>query len=582
MRGWPCSPHGVAVKPGADPLTRLSDTYQAHRALVRAGLILTTAVVTLAALPAWAQAPVDPEQELVDPVSEPLDRSRALADAAPEQADRGRVLADRARTLAEDGRCDEASGDLAAARADSPDDASVALLQGQCLIATGDFVGASQVLAEAKQLDPQLPDVDLYHGVALYHMGDYANAWASLQAAKGNVTPVGMPDYELYTGLLQLERGEFREGALALERARAIDPDQVDPVASFYAGVAWQSLGEHQLARDNLRRTIDIDGKDGLWGKRAAELLRGESIGDRAFFGASLGIEYDSNVTLRSQAVVLPDAISDESDGRIVWSAYGGAELFRSNGWSGGIAASYSGNAHFHLEQFNTHYPVGTVWLDRDLTTYSFLRARYDIGYAWLDFDPYVLTQTGALEWHRNWGKWGNTEVAALWEWYEFLFNVDLLSPDPVQARERDRSGTGVGGALRHRIDLPGLRNDVIRRFELNGSYTYRRYWAKGEDWDYNLHELRLGFDSLWPWKIEFDVWGSAGFNPFDNVSTYSPAGFGDRRKDFIGQVHSEIERPIYDWLSVSGRYWYIRNESNVEVFDYSRHVVGAFVNVDF
>jgi hypothetical protein len=223
------------------------------------------------------------------------------------------------------------------------------------------------------------------------------------------------------------------------------------------------------------------------------------------------------------------------------------------------------------------------VWLDRDLTTDSFLRAQYDIGYAWLDLDPYVLVQEGALGWHRNWGRWGNTEVAALWEWYEFQFDTDLLIQpgDPAEwAHVRDRSGQGVGGALRHRIDIPALRNDVIRRFEANGSYTYRRYWATGDEWDYDLHELRLGFESLWPWKVELDVWGSAAFNPFDNVSTYST--ITDRRKDFIGQVHAEIERPITDLFSVSGRYEYTRNESNVTVFDYSRHIVGAYVNVDF
>jgi len=196
--------------------------------------------------------------------------------------------------------------------------------------------------------------------------------------------------------------------------------------------------------------------------------------------------------------------------------------------------------------------------------------------------DPYVFVQTGDLAYHRNWGRWGNSEVAVLWEWYEFQFDTDLLAPgDPALAAQRDRSGQGVGGALRHRIDIGALRGDFIKRFEANGGYTLRRYWAEGTDWDAWYHELRLGFDSILPWSVAFDVWGSAGFVPFDNYSTYeTPAQ--ERRKDFIGQVEAELERPITDIFSVSTRYDYVRNASNVTVFDYSRHVIGAYLNASF
>lgn len=542
-------------------MTRSRETGQRLRLLARGGLILTVAFALTGTLPAGAQ------------------------DASDEA--RGQVLADRARTLADDGRCADALGDLERARTLLPRDASVALLQGQCRIATRDYVGAQSVLREAKQLDPDLADVDLYLGVALYHVGDYPGAWASLQMARGNVSASGTAELEFYTGLLQLERGRYREAALALERAQQISPSQVEPVASFYAGVAWQTVGEHELARENLRRTIEVDGEEGPFGRQARELLSGDSLADRTFGGATIGLEYDTNVALVSEAIALPAAISDQSDGRFVWQAQLGAELFRVGPWSGGLAASYQGRQQFHLTEFNSHYPVGTVWVDRELDVRSFLRGRYDIGYGWLDRDPYVLSQTADLGWHHNWGRFGNSEVALLWEWYEFLFPTALLAPPPDPpslAHTRDRSGQGVGGALRHRIPIPSLQGDVLRRFEANGSFTARRYWAEGSDWDYALYDLRLGFDSDWLWQLGFDVWGSAGFMPFDHPSSYGPTPPPpqDDRKDFIGQVQAELERPLGDVFSVSGRYHYIRNESNVEAFNYSRHVVGAYLNARF
>ena len=249
---------------------------------------------------------------------------------------------------------------------------------------------------------------------------------------------------------------------------------------------------------------------------------------------------------------------------------------------SGGVAASYSGSAHFELDEFNLQYPLGTVWIDYTLSPKSFLRGRYDVGHAWLGLNPYVLTQNAAAEWHRNWGEWGNSEVALLWDWLDFQFDRDLLAPgDPALAAARDRTGQGVGAAFRHRQDVGRFRNDFIRRFEWRASYTYRRYWAKGTEWDYNWHDLQAGFEMLMPWKLDLDVWGGVGIMPFDNPSTYDPPQTEDRR-DINGYFGSELERPLGDIFSVSARYTYLRNDSNVVVFDYSRHIVGGYLNARF
>ena len=55
------------------------------------------------------------------------------------------------------------------------------------------------------------------------------------------------------------------------------------------------------------------------------------------------GLEYDSNVMLNGNSVPLPQGISDEDDGRGVWFLEGGAELFRTDNWSGGLVGNYAG-----------------------------------------------------------------------------------------------------------------------------------------------------------------------------------------------------------------------------------------------
>jgi hypothetical protein len=40
------------------------------------------------------------------------------------------------------------------------------------------------------------------------------------------------------------------------------------------------------------------------------------------------------------------------------------------------------------------------------------------------------------------------------------------------------------------------------------------------------------------------------------------------------------LTKPINEWLSVSARYQYLNNDSNTQLFNYDRHIAGAFVTI--
>jgi hypothetical protein len=126
----------------------------------------------------------------------------------------------------------------------------------------------------------------------------------------------------------------------------------------------------------------------------------------------------------------------------------------------------------------------------------------------------------------------------------------------------------------------------------LRGGYTYGRYWAEGDDWDFQGHELAAAFETGLPWRLELDVLGMFTRAPFDNISSYPTpprTTLGQTytvlpvpRTDTIWNVATVLARPINDWLEVSARYYYTRNISNVTVFDYDRNVVGGYLTVAF
>jgi tetratricopeptide (TPR) repeat protein len=538
-----------------------------------------------------------------------------LGDAASAQSsDRDRVLELRVNQLVSEGRCVEALPEIEEARRRNPNDAPMALVEGQCRIRGFDYAGAAPALQDANRLDPGLRDASLYLGIALYHLEDFDGAETALANAQGNYSVSSAPQFDLYSGLIYLHRDEPRKAALALESARTAAPEQVEPVASFYAGLAWQGVNERELARDAFERVIDIDG-DGPWAQRARLALGSQELQDRAWISGRLGIEYDSNVVLLGDfdGLIAPQQITDQSDGRGVWFLDGGVELFHTDNWSGGVVGSYAGSVHFNLHEYDTHYPTVGAWVDRAIGSKSLVRARYDIGHAWVDYASFVTTQTALLSGQHNWGEPGQTELGLGWEWndYHFFIPFELPgngvtgSPCPVTrpdlapcsppnvntllARDRDGNGLRVGGL--HRYEIRAIEGDVLQRAMLRGGYAYRRYWAKGTDWDFQSHTFELGLDLALPWKVDADLWGSYAYTPFDNPSSYPPPlTFADRqyflspqaRTDNVWRVNTVISRPINDLVRVSARYYFTRNVSNVAVFDYDRHVVGAHVEMRF
>jgi tetratricopeptide (TPR) repeat protein len=533
-----------------------------------------------------------------------------ISSALPVRAasDRDEVARLQIGQLASEGRCDDALPLIDRERAKAPGDASLALLQGQCRIHLFDYLGALDSLNDAKAISPDLQNLDLYLAIAHLHLEDIPAAQTSIAAAEGRVSDESMAQYELYSGLLALYRDEPREAALAFERARLQNAAEVEPVASYYAGMAWQSVNERELARESFERVIAVDG-DGVWGKQAEAALGATTLAQRSWVTARLGMEYDTNVLVQG---VIPPGVSgvadgDASDGRAVWFLDGGLELFRTEKFSGGVQANYAGNVHFHLRDFDTHYPTGGGWLDYDHDEQTLFRLRYNVGYAWVGYEDFVTSQLIGGTLYRNWGDPGRTELALVWDWANYHYPLEqpptasggtcgglsTCAPEGfnvVAAQNRD--GNGLRASLLHRYDIEAARGDFIRALEIRGGYAYRRYWSKGTDWQFQGHELRLGLLFLLPWELEFDLVGEYVRRPFDHVTSWpnlpvpddgTPWTLGpEARLDNVYIVATEIEKPINDLLSVSTRYAYLRNQSNSEWFDYDRHVVGAYATLRF
>ncbi|MBK7949032.1 MAG: hypothetical protein IPK00_09865 [Deltaproteobacteria bacterium] len=527
-----------------------------------------------------------------------------------------------ARAEVEAGRCEQAEALLAPI---AGLENRARLLGGQCLIRAGRYPEALANLDRARGArdlsGSQVGDVELYRGVALYHLERYAEATAALVAAEGITSEPA--ELALYRGLIALRGGDNERAAPDLEAAALLSPALTEPVASYYAGLAWQGAADRSKARAAFERVIAIDGEDGAWGRQARELL-GATDPHPYYVRGSLGVEYDDNVILRGGATQFtsPDSPSVTRDGerdwRGVWTVDGGIQLVDQGSLGAGITAGYSGNAHADLADFNTHYPrIGGYVVNR-LSPETTMQLRYEFGAAWVDEKSFLRTQLAEAGLSHAWEKAGTTVVVADFLWNDLRFptrNVldgpgapggDCDDPGVLgnevaaqcgppgldEGRARDRDGEGVGAAIeqRYSVPLPTALAGALEALRVAGGYRYRYYVSQGREWKHMSHIASAAIELELPLDIRLSTRFSYEFRDFANPSTFPDRQVVDQQYTLSGSdrrehevnLTAELEKDLTRNLSLSTRWSYLDNESNRRVYDYTRHIVGAYVNVRF
>lgn len=542
--------------------------------------------------------------------------------AAPSAADPVEDALNAARADVEQGRCEQAQERLAQVEGLAN---RARLLGGQCLIRTGRYPEALASLDRARGARDltaaQVGDVELFRGVALYHLERYAESSAALESAEGLTSEPAQ--LALYRGLIALRSGDAKRAAPDLEAAALLSPALTEPVASYYAGLAWQGAAEQDNARTALQRVIDIDGEDGAWGRQARVLL-GESDPHPFALRAMVGIEYDDNVILRGGATQFsaPDTPAvirdDEKDGRGVWNIDGSVQLLQAGDVGVGVTAGYSGSAHFDLADFDAQYPrIGAYLVDR-IDAETTAQVRYEFGAVWIDEESFMRTQLAEAGLSHTWPEAGTTVLVADLVWNDLRFptldvldgpgavNGDCDDPDvdgnevapqcgPVgldEGHERDRDGIGYGAAVEHRysLPLPDATDGILDAVWLGGGYRFRYFDSQGDEWKHMSHvltaalelDLSHGFNLTTRAGYEFRDFSNPSSFPDEEVINQQYALSSGDRQEHEASFSAELAKAISKNLSVSTRWSYLDNDSNRRVYDYDRHIVGAYVNVRF
>ena len=490
-------------------------------------------------------------------------------------ADEGLVLRAQAAQLATAGRCDAALPLLEEARKRSPEDAPAALLQGQCLLHAKRYQDALEPLRDAVRLAPDSADAALHLGMAEYHVGDSSAAEASL--ARAEQLEPDNAQAALYRGLALLDLAREEEAADRFDHASRIDTANMEPMASYYAGLAHQSLGRAAEAEAALRRVSAL-APGSEWDRQAEAALAAAQVapqtyGTRRWFVAQGGLAYDSNVALVGTDVTSPDVISGKSDGRGEWALEGGLELFRDGQWSAGVLANYFGSAYFREYEFDETYVNASFWLERRLGSDSFIRFQPMFGTIYYDEEDYLRFYGFRADYLHPWGSAGTGNF-----WLRYAYNDYLypIAPPPEEKSFRNRDGNDVWFGYDHSYE-------VTSSTLLEGGPLGRYYDAEGKEWDLRGFGGWIGVTQHLPAKFAGELEFFFEHDRYEHRSSFLlPGESSKKRRDNLFRIRAVIERPIVKDMIASVIWTYWNNDSNTDVFNYQRHVVGAYITVAF
>ncbi len=506
--------------------------------------------------------------------------------------------------LVREGRCAAALPELERARRSRPRDPAPMLLSGRCRIDRAEYAEATTVLEAAAELAPHDAEIQLELGIARYHAGETAGAREALEAAAPALAGTAAT-WHLYRGLVHLAERESLAAAGALQQARLLDAAAVEPMASYYAGLAWAAAGERAAARAALARVV-AEWPGTSWATEAARIDARLSRRISRWWGTlTLGGERDDNAILLGDASLQPNQISGKGDERLVWNVELGAELFRNAGWAAGALVAYGGNLHRDIDEYDTHYPSFSGWLDRRVGESDIARFQYDIAFAWVDKDSFNLTQRWGLSFFRNWERAGTTALYGQFYRTNYLItNRNIVDADengdcggfefcsPAGTNESsalNRDANGLTFGVEHSLILGWLGGIALRV-----GYEYDRYSARGTEYSYQSHRIEGGVRAPLPYRLALDVSASYAYRPYrhptilpdkgqvaDAIAAMGPYELdSNRRRERTTAVDAVLERSLTDRMTASFAYRYRINQSTADLYSYNRHVFGVYVTV--
>ena len=379
---------------------------------------------------------------------------------------------------------------------------------------------------------------------------------------------------EFYAGVADYRRQKFSETVLHMQSALRLDP-ALRLQARYYIGLSEVFMGNLDASTSAFADAASLSPSDplalsaGILGKKIQPESRWWG------FDVSSGIEYDSNPTFvgtdvqiieSSSSLVKPKRV-DDATGVLALNTY-----FDLGDWEQitlrfGYSAFLSIHAEANEVDQSTH--VGWVdlgWMVGDLRSgirIDYSTTQLDISKNYRSMTRFAPSLTYTSE------DWGVTQVLYQFHNFEYRYSTGgIPNFDP----DGELHILGVSQF----IYLPAPL--TFARFGL----AYERSATDGTEFDYDGFEVAAGAGIELPLDLHAAALVRYLFRQYENRTIVIDPATGPRRQDHILTLKLDLAVPVAQFVEVALRGTFTWNHSNVDDYDYNRHVAGSYVTFTF
>jgi tetratricopeptide (TPR) repeat protein len=424
-----------------------------------------------------------------------------------------------------------------------------------------EYQKAREYLAEAVRLKPDYHEARLVLADTLLGLEQWDPAQEQLRQLEAAGYEPGRT--ALLLGQAAARRGEKEKAVEYLRRAEQ-DPG-VAQEAKFQLSLVLATQSRFREAHKTMQEAIaaapstptaDI-------GQRYLSALERRAQEYRPFrFTVTTGWDYDSNVTLQPGDPGAAQQVSGKGDA--VYTHTGVMEYTLGAGRPWSLLTQYAFYQNFHprLTKFDmvSHtaglspiysWEKGRLFLPFNFNFTDVENDKYYTAYYFTPTYLHMLTPKVGLE----------LGGRASRQYYWF----------PIALPEDDRSGRTLGTSLGLYYFFKNQEGYLLARG------VYEHTFASGNNWSNNSYRLFLA--ALYPVtsRLKASLFLDLILQPYTNNFIGSPQFLsGSPRHDQILIFGAQATYAIYKGLEANIHYYFIRDNSNVALYDYDRHLFGA------
>lgn len=460
---------------------------------------------------------------------------------------------------------DEAIVLLKKAREEDPKSTLAAFYLGLSYKQSQDYKEAILYLRDAVTYTPKIKGALIELIDCLYQTNELVEAkkWIE-EAEKEGIRPA---QTAFMKGLVLAKAGDGEAAIKAFEDAKELDPSMAQ-AANYQIGVSCIKEKKFDRAKRAFEEVILIQPGSSM-AMYANEYMN--AIDTRAEpkkpFRVTAGIawQYDDNVVLLPSDSNLVTSISDKGDSREVTTATAEYELKANDKISllahYGLYWAKQNDLGFYDTMTNNFMLQPTFYFKNSVLT---IPSGYN--HTLVNDKAYLSNPVTTAIYNTVVSNSSMVQGFLRYQYRDYLWTPIIPS--------ENKDGSDFGGGVGWYTFYAKNKGFINLRYALN------KEWTDGANWEFIGNRVSAAILAPVPLvdKLNVTVTGDVYFQNFDHSNTI----FGNQRKDQVYTVSALVAYKIYKDSEIQLQYTFVKDSSNISVYDYNRNIYSAGVEIKF